>query len=115
MEVALAGTLLERRASDDDAPPINVPVVQGPSLPPIGVGPHPVRADFETLPEVTPETGLPGWALAAFSALGGGFLRFPIGDRRCKRTRAGWRPRSRSTSRCSRRAAGGWLLFTIDL
>src|SRR6516162_5440516 len=26
--------------------------------------------------------------LAAFSALGGGFLRFPIGDRRCNRTRA---------------------------
>ena len=26
--------------------------------------------------------------LAAFSALGGGFLPFPIGDRRCKRTRA---------------------------
>ena len=26
--------------------------------------------------------------LAAFSALGGGFLQFPIGDRRCKRTRA---------------------------
>src|SRR5262249_48870564 len=26
--------------------------------------------------------------LPAFSALGGGFLRFPIGDRRCKRTRA---------------------------
>jgi hypothetical protein len=25
--------------------------------------------------------------LAAFSALGGGFLRFPIGDRRCNRTR----------------------------
>src|SRR5499427_1751202 len=27
--------------------------------------------------------------LAAFSALGGGFLRFPIGDRRCNRTRVG--------------------------
>src|SRR5262249_15048202 len=26
--------------------------------------------------------------LAAFSALGGGFLPFPIGDRRCNRTRA---------------------------
>ena len=26
--------------------------------------------------------------LAAFSALGGGFLLFPIGDRRCNRTRA---------------------------
>src|SRR5262249_15673252 len=26
--------------------------------------------------------------LPAFSALGGGFLRFPIGDRRCNRTRA---------------------------
>src|SRR5262249_38816167 len=26
--------------------------------------------------------------LAGFSALGGGFLRFPIGDRRCNRTRA---------------------------
>ena len=26
--------------------------------------------------------------MAAFSALGGGFLLFPIGDRRCKRTRA---------------------------
>src|SRR5262249_1501049 len=26
--------------------------------------------------------------LAAFSALGGGFLRFPVGDRRCNRTRA---------------------------
>src|SRR5262249_38937833 len=26
--------------------------------------------------------------LAAFSALGGGFLRFPIADRRCNRTRA---------------------------
>src|SRR5262249_22243482 len=26
--------------------------------------------------------------LAAFSPLGGGFLRFPIGDRRCNRTRA---------------------------
>src|SRR5215471_17508108 len=29
-----------------------------------------------------------GKKLAAFSALGGGFLRFPIGDRRCNRTRA---------------------------
>src|SRR5215469_14968342 len=26
--------------------------------------------------------------MLSFSALGGGFLRFPIGDRRCNRTRA---------------------------
>src|SRR5262249_60348920 len=31
---------------------------------------------------------LDGKKLAAFSARGGGFLRFPIGDRRCNRTRA---------------------------
>src|SRR5262249_39594691 len=32
--------------------------------------------------------GVPGLRLATFSALGGGFLQFPIGDRRCNRTRA---------------------------
>src|SRR5262249_18837669 len=36
--------------------------------------------------------------LAAFSALGGGFLRFPIGDRRCRR-RVSWSPsRTRAAS-----------------
>jgi len=36
----------------------------------------------------SPPSPLDRKKLAAFSAFGGGFLRFPIGDRRCNGTRA---------------------------
>ena len=45
----------------------------------------------ESLDNLTPSLrlcALDRKKFAAFSALGGGFLRFPIGDRRCNRTRA---------------------------
>src|SRR5262245_48868633 len=44
--------------------------------------------------------------LAAFSAAAGGFLRFPIGDRRCNRTRAS--VGNAGGRRCCGRRGGGW-------
>src|SRR5262249_15856679 len=46
-----------------------------------------VRSDSRDPAEFWPQR-LFAFEVAAFSALSGGFLRFPIGDRRCNRTRA---------------------------